>query len=272
VERSRYLRGASARGTRIPVTVPSTISTRIRRTTKFGLVVFFSHAMFGQATSAPPAFEVASVRRDVSGGGGGATNIGRGGAFTATNSSLQALIRLAYGVKDHQIQGPNWMATERYDITAKPSGERENRETLLMLQNLLTERFELSLRREVRRMPVYGLVVAKTGSKLTESKEADSASISSSNHSVIGNRITTQVLARVLSGQMDRSVLDLTGLEGTFDVNLEWTPDGATADDPPPGPSIFTALQEQLGLKLESQVAPVEIIVIDHAEKIPTEN
>ena len=118
-------------------------------------------------------------------------------------------------------------------------------------------------------MPVYALVLAKGGSKLRESKPADSSSMTSSNHSIEANKISLKILATLLSGQMDRPVLDSIGMEGTFDVNLEWTPD---SDGTAGGPSVFSALTEQLGLRLESQTGPVEVILVDHAEKVPTEN
>lgn len=232
-----------------------------------------SGTISGQALTGSPTFEVASIRRDVSGGNGGGTRLSRGGIFTATNSTLQALIRYGYGVKDYQIQGPGWMGTERYDIEAKAGSERSAQEVQLMLQNLLADRFGMKIRRDVRQMPVYALVVARDGPKLRESKPADSSSMSSSNHSLMANKITLPVLSSILSGQMDRPVLDQTGLPGTFDITLEWTPDApAVADGPPPGPSLFTALQEQLGIRLESRTGPVDLLIVDHAERIPTEN
>jgi uncharacterized protein (TIGR03435 family) len=165
------------------------------------------------------------------------------------------------------------MGTERYDIEAKAGSEHSAQQVQLMLQNLLVDRFGMKIRRDVRQMPVYALVVTKDGPKLRESKPADSSSMSSSNHSVMANKITLQVLSSLLSGQMDRPVLDQTGLTGTFDITLEWTPDSAAVvDGPSPGPSLFTALHEQLGLRLESRSGPVELLIVDHAERIPTEN
>ena len=93
--------------------------------------------------------------------------------------------------------------------------------------------------------------------------------MTSTPHSVTANKITLKILATLLAGQMDRPVLDSTGIGGTFDVSLEWTPDGDVSAG---GPSVFSALTEQLGLRLESQTGPVEIILVDHAEKVPTEN
>jgi hypothetical protein len=117
----------------------------------------------------------------------------------------------------------------------------------LMLGTLLAERFALKTRTGNRQLPVYTLVVAKSGSKLHESKPAESSATSSSDRSVNANKITLQILATLLSGQLDRPVVDSTGLTGTFDINLEWTPDASESDSVPlSGPSLGAALQEQL--------------------------
>lgn len=121
-------------------------------------------------------------------------------------------------------------------------------------------------------MSTYRPVVAKNGPKLTESKPADARAMTSSNHSVVANRIALPILAGLLSGPLDRLVVDSIGLQGTFDVHLDWTPDAATTDAAPLGPSLFAAIQEQLRLKLEATLGPVEVIVVDHAEETPTEN
>jgi len=238
-----------------------------------GLVALFIGTAFGQATpAAPVAFEVASVKRNVSGGSGGGTRQ-LVGSFTASNSTLQALIRYAWNVMDYQIQGPGWMATERYDLNAKVVGTHDNQDVRLMLRTLLAERFALRTRTEIRQLPVYTLVVARSGSKLHESKPAESSAMSSSDRSVDANKITLQTLATLLSGHLDRPVVDSTGLTGTFDISLEWTPDATESDSIPlSGPSLGTALQEQLGLRMESGTGPVTVVLIDHAERIPTEN
>jgi uncharacterized protein (TIGR03435 family) len=238
-----------------------------------GLVALFTGTAFGQATPAAPlAFEVASVKRNVSGGNGGGTRQ-LAGSFTATNSTLQAFIRYAWNVMDYQIQGPGWMATERYDINAKVVGTHDNHDVRLVLRTLLAERFALKTRTEIRQLPVYTLVVAKSGSKLHESKPAESSAMSSSDGTVNANKITLQILATLLSGHLDRPVVDSTGLTGTYDVNLEWTPDASESDSVPlSGPSLGTALQEQLGLRMESGTGPVNVVLIDYAERVPTEN
>lgn len=250
---------------------PKSIPLRSAIAFQSAIFIVAAVTISGQVPPASPTFEVASVKRNLAGGNGGGTRQLRG-SFTATNSTLQALIRYAWGVMDYQIQGPGWMATERYDIDARGSVDADSRAAGVMLQNLLAERFGLKIRRDVRQWPVYALVVAKGGSRLPASKPAESTSVRSSNRSIIVNKVTVEQFATILSGQMDRPVLDSTGLAGTFDVSLEWTPDIPGAEGVPSGPSVFTALQEQLGLRLESLTGPVEVLIVDHAEKIPTGN
>lgn len=203
------------------------------------------------------------------------------GGLTATNATLKFLITFAYDVRDHQISaGPSWFDTERYDIVAKgPIDHPTVAQNRQMLQTLLADRFQLRLLRETKELPEYALVVEKNGPKLHQPEGAG-------NGMRIGRgRITTQAIsmdhfAGNLGKLLGRTVVDKTGLQGNFAFTLEWTPDAsqpmgvlgpspAVPDDS--GPSIFTALQEQLGLKLEPQKGPVEIFVIDHVEK-PSEN
>jgi len=214
----------------------------------------------------PLAFDVASVKHDLSGGNGGRVNT-VGGTFTATNSTLQALIRYAWDVKDYQIKAPAWMNDERYDIEAKPASGTGNRKMKFMLQNLLVKRFAMQLRSETQTRPIYALVVDKNGPKLRPSEPADSSTANSSTHNINANKIPLSIFASMLSGQLDRLVIDETGLKGTYDIKLEWTPDSTEL-----GTSVFTAIKEQLGLKLDSRTGPVAMIVVDKAERNPTAN
>jgi uncharacterized protein (TIGR03435 family) len=203
---------------------------------------------------------------------------------------LRQLIEFAYHVDKFQISGgPGWFESQGFDVLAKPpqsaeadAGTRQlsndqRNQLRRRLQALLAERFQLVVHRETKEMPVYALVVAKNGPKLKEStKERDMGGMPGR---VTAEGTPMEGLAEYLTGMLKRPVLDRTGLKGTYDFKLEWTPDpgglgkldeekagGASAPDPS-GPSIFTALQAQLGLKLESQKGPVEFIVIDRAEK-----
>jgi uncharacterized protein (TIGR03435 family) len=189
------------------------------------------------------------------------------------------------------------------DVLHKLSEEQGRLERERMLQALLTDRFKLTIHRETKELPVYALLIAKNGPKLQEAKPGDTypngikgpdgragagMMFMNGRGSVTGQGLPIANLVRLLSLQLGRTVVDKTGLTAKYDFTLQWTPDesqGAmfkgpgpgpqgTAGPPPPdpsGPSIFTAVQEQLGLKLESQKGPVEMLVVDHAEQ-PSEN
>lgn len=226
--------------------------------------------------------------------------------FTATKVSLQMLIGTAYGVEENRISGaPSWANSEKYDIEAKMdssvaddlrklSEDQRTPARQRMLQALLADRFKLRLRRENKDLPVYELVIAKNGPKLHKAKTGDTYTngvkdsdgrpagtgtwINGDN--IIGQGIPISDLVEELSQRLGRTVVDKTGLGGRYDFELKWTPDesqGAMFRGPESpqadisGPSIFTAIQQQLGLRLESKKGHVEILVIDHVER-PSEN
>ncbi len=143
-----------------------------------------------------------------------------------------------------------------------------------MLQALLAERFKLTLHRETKELPMYVLVVAKNGPKFkTTESETGISSNSSRTHWHVTAKGTMRRFAEFLSEEAGRPVVDQTGLSGSYELTLDWTPDDApAANDSAAGPSLFTALQEQLGLKLDATKGPVEILVIDRANRTPTEN
>jgi bla regulator protein BlaR1 len=236
-------------------------------------------------------FEVASIkpdpRLDVS--------IGRprGGRLVARGITTRFLIALAYNVKDFQVlDGPSWISREQYSIDAKPGDnpkgpilslyltqrQKEDDEWRLRIQSLLADRFQLRIHKETRDEQVYSLVVAKNGPKFKESKfdESDAEKgrlpgLKMLPYELIGTSVDIRLLAEELSRRLSRNVIDQTGLNGEYDFDLRWAPDVADGDSVPDGPSVFTAVQEQLGLKLESSKAPVDAIIIDHIER-PTEN
>jgi bla regulator protein blaR1 len=230
----------------------------------------------------------------------------------SASTTVQMLIRVAYGIEDNQISGaPGWVGSEKYEVEAKMDevtadkvkklGEVEREPTRQhMLQTLLADRFKLTVHRETKELPIYSLVVAKGGSKLQEAKPGDTypngikgldgrpAPVGAHLMRMGRGELTAQSLgmkeiAHLLTQQTGRTVVDNTGLKGNYDFTLHWTPDQSTPALNGPGggpdsttssesgPSLFTAIQEQLGLKLESQKGPVEILVIDHVEK-PSEN
>jgi uncharacterized protein (TIGR03435 family) len=247
------------------------------------------------ATLELPAFEVASIRVNNSGTSRSHSSSDNG-RFTATNISVKTLMQYdAYGIPGAQIQGgPGWLNSERFDIAAKVDDstaeqmkslnhDQESRLTRQLIQQLLADRFKLAVHWENKELPVYALVVAKNGPKLEKAKDANGTSINSGNGKLTAKGVTMEKLAQTLTGlterELGRFVIDRTGLEGRYDLALAWSPEdrsaamvNSSADNAaPPGPSIFTALQEQLGLKLESTKGTVEALVIDEIEQ-PSEN
>ena len=178
--------------------------------------------------------------------------------------SLQALIRFAYGIEDYRISGgPKWIDADKFDVVYKPSGSQAG----LMLRGLLAERFKLAIHMETKQLPVYALIVAKGGQKM---EKADKPGGTSSGGAMIKGTMEMSTLVSYLSSTLGRRVNDQTGLTGAYKLSLKWTPDDKPRTDNGP-PALVTAIQEQLGLRLESTKGPVEILVIDHAEK-PMEN
>lgn len=211
-------------------------------------------------------------------------DVAPGGRFSATNTTVRALIRFAYRVPDVQISGgPNWINTENYDIVATPGTNATPDQVQKMMQSLLAERFKLTFTRETKNLKAYVIVIAKSGSKLRESTTTEPGMTGGRGQAgatrLIAKGVSIQQFAAALSPLLAYPVLDKTGLTGTYDFELEFTPfqmppQVAGDDSPPPdlsGTSIFTALQEQLGLRLESRKEPVEIFTIQRAEKA-TEN
>ncbi len=271
--------------------------------TRFCIVFLVVAGLATAQTPARPEFEVASIKLNTSGSGMTSISPPIGGRFTARNASLKILIGLAYNVQNFAISGgPGWIESARYDITAKASeGNITIDQMRPMLQSLLEDRFQLKVHREQKDMPVYALLAGKNGVKLPAAKEGGCFEFKPGStppppspsgpppcggmmmgpNVLQGGRISMTQFVNTLARIMGRPVIDKTGYTGTFDVHLEFTPEGTAfggrgfipkgPPDAPPidssAPSIFTAIQEQLGLKLESEKAPQEILVVDGAEK-----
>ncbi len=203
------------------------------------------------------------------------------GRLTIRNASLASCLKWAYDIRDYQISGParlmETLQTEKYDIEAKAPDAAPLKQLRLMLQTLLAERLNLAAHREMRDLPEYALVAAKSGPKLHKADADGNTSININNGSFVYHHISMPEFAENLSTftQVDRPVLDRTGINGVFDFSMQF---GATADEMKrafvagDGPSIFTVIQEQLGLRLEAQKGPVEMLVIDRAQKTPVDN
>jgi uncharacterized protein (TIGR03435 family) len=216
--------------------------------------------------SAEPRFEVASIKPSAPGSRGPTIYNPTRGQFAIATITTKALIAYAYDVREFQVSGgPNWAGSEEYDILAKPQGETSKERILAMAKKLLAERFNLALHHESKEMPVLVLTVAKGAAKLHPSETPGGPEVRGGRGRLIARNVTMGMLASQLAGRvLDRFVLDRTEIAGEFDVDLEWTPDEKPDD---PGPSIFTALKEQLGLKLETQKSAVDVLVVDHVER-----
>jgi len=324
-----------------------------------GLTVFTSCLAFAQ-TEAQPSFEVASVKpaapqpmgRIMVGMRGGPGS-GDPGQINYSYVSLRNLVMNAYDVKGYQVSGPGWLDSERFDVVAKIPPNTTKEQFKLMLQNLLAERFKLTLHHETKESPMYALVVAKGGSKMKESVDDTSTTdtggpkegsgpgsggasaapppppppdggigkvtigkdgmpkfpagmgrqgtmmmVMNGRFRMVANKQSMSRFVDVLANQLDRPVVDMTELKANYDFTLDYTPEegqmpmakmgialpppppgaheggmpGAPAPDNEPGLNLFSALQQQLGLKLEPRKGPVDLLVIDHVEKAPTEN
>ena len=245
-----------------------------------------------------PEFEVASIKPNASGVRMERVMFTPDG-FSTTNIPLDFLVSHAYGISRDLISGgPNWIVSSRYDVEAKVAGadvaewqRLDPSQRNSMLQPLLADRFKLKVHKETKLRPIYELVIAKNGPKLKEAKPGDTGTkgtnrVSRPGMTLIAPRqgIPIAMLADRLSEILHRTIVDKTGLTGKYDITLEWAsedgpapmPPGPGGDQrrtdsaPPPdtGPSIFTAIQEQLGLKLQSTKGPVETLVIDHVEQL----
>ena len=242
--------------------------------------LIWSIAIAGSALAQRPEFEVASVKPSPTVPFGQNININLGAVnhneLTLTNTTLCESLRFAYHlVSDDQVAGPDWIKERdfRYDVIAKGPANATRDELLEMLQTLLDERFKLAMHREPRVVAHYELVVAKRGLKIHPSKPDASADVKYSRGHFSSQWMPMFRFTMLLSRQLRQAVIDKTGLTGPYDIDLEWTPDEPNGAPPETlGPSIFSAIQDQLGLRLEAHKSPIEVLVVDRAEKAPVAN
>jgi uncharacterized protein (TIGR03435 family) len=275
----------------------------------------------GSNASASPApsavFEAASIKPQAPSSDGSIRTMLQyppNGRLTAAGATVKTLICIAYGLSDFQVLGgPNWIEEDRYDVQASPGSALEEQmqkmkseeNTLVkrqMLQALLTDRFKLTLHHDTKELPIYALVVARSGPKLQETKPDDANPETANAPAHPGNRgrmrmsydatavvitasgMSMDGLAHQLASQLNSTVKNQTALNGIYDFTLRFTPDEARMDASGPGSSggaaslsdnggtsIFAAVQDQLGLKLESKKGPVEVVIVDHVDK-PSDN
>jgi uncharacterized protein (TIGR03435 family) len=258
------------------------------------------------AAAQPPErsaqFEVASIKPSPPPTGRGMRVWSHGGPgtddpsmYTCENYTLLGLIWEAFDIQSYQLSGPDWLISARFNVSAKIPPGTTKEQFRIMRQNLLAERFKLTSHRAQKEMTVFNLVVGKNGPKFKEYVDApapadDDGTLKKDANgfpllprgkggsmAIMGNRAalhngggTMTELAVSVANQLRQPVTDATGLTGKYEIEMYWVPGEPRADDP--GPSIFQALQDQLGLKLESKKGMIDILVVDHIEKTPTEN
>jgi uncharacterized protein (TIGR03435 family) len=247
--------------------------------------ILFASALpvaFAQPAATAPAFEVASIKISQIGKAGGEgsrrenTQVSPG-SLNMRNVSLKTAIRWAWHVMDFQVTGPDWIANERYDIMAKASGPAPDPELRLMLQALLADRFKLAVHRQTKEMSAYALVVGKNGPKFHESAAEGESSLvpDQKTMKVVVQRTPVSQLVEMLSNVLRSPVVDQTELKGRYDITLElakYIPDRSSTEPMDPLTIITRGLQDELGLKLEPRKLPLDLVIVDHAEKIPVEN
>jgi uncharacterized protein (TIGR03435 family) len=256
-----------------------------------GLAILVAGGAAAQTPDAPPAFEVASVKvSQTTGRDGGGRGLlgGRGGrgsiqvspgSLTMRNVTLKNAIRWAYHVSEFQVSGPDWIDSARYNIVAHASAPANEEQLQLMLQTLLADRFKLVLHRHSKEFQVYVLSPGKNGPKFQESTSLGEGSIEAQadRMSVVVQRTPLSQMIDMLTPVLGAPVLDMTGLKGKYDITVNLagymadmqSTGGAPAD---PLSIVKAALEQQLGLKLESRKTPLDVLVVDSAEKTPTEN
>lgn len=260
------------------------------------LVVFVwvhPHTGFAQSPTAAPQFDVAAIHPHNPEPHERSHIVHENGRFTTINVDLKSIVQWAWDLPQTRIVGgPSWLGSARWNIEAKSDTAleaqkgadpvRAREQMRQMVQSLLADRFHLSVHSETRELPIYNLVVAKDGAKFLDTK-AEGSKFDRWNGRIElqGGDNTVAVLAEQLAETLGRVVVDKTGIAGRYKIALTWTPDdraappntasSATSSTDESGPSIFTALEEQLGLKLESSKGPVQVLVIDSAA-MPTEN
>ena len=243
------------------------------RRVRIAVIFAIAAAMATLAHAQPAAFDVASVKPVRSGDAEQdrdqiSTSPGR---LIMRNVTLRTCIRWAYGLDGFQVTGPGWLASEKYNLDANAPGAVKDDQLRLMLQTLLAGRFKLAFHREKKDLPVYALVSGKGGHKLHESQGDGDSSMKPGRFGFTAQRTSTSQLAEYLAIPLRKPVLDLTGLKGRYDFTLDLTV-YATDGRSDPAVLVLTAVQEQLGLKLEAHKGPVEMLVVDRAEKMPAGN
>jgi uncharacterized protein (TIGR03435 family) len=245
-----------------------------------GLTMVFlaAGAALGQTPDARPAFEAAFIKANTTGSGSSSSN-GTKGQVVMVNQSLRRLIERGYNVKPFQVIAPEWTENVCFDITAKYPEDTKNSDRPAMLKTLLEDRFKLTTHPESKELPGYALVLAKGGLKIkpVEPDKENNGTSSHSSNTGVSLKVTAvsmEDLADYLARRVGSKVIDSTGVTGVYTFELHWTLDASGG--PAAGAAAeFAAIQEafgSLGLRLQAQKVPVQMVVVDHVERVPTEN
>jgi uncharacterized protein (TIGR03435 family) len=242
-----------------------------RLTYGLSLCVAVAGAAWSQVSK--PAFEVATIKpSDPTADAGQMIRDPR--IVALAHASLQNLLAQAFRIKNFQISGPSWLDSERFDIVAKlPDGATQD-QFPTMLQTLLRDRFKLALHEEQRTMSAYVLLPRREAAKL-KAINAEVGDIRTSRGPTrlrLSGKVTMPFFAGLLSNMLDRPVVNMTELDGVYDVDLEWSADDAEGPEPDSAPSLSMVLQEKMGLRLDSRKTQADLYVIDHVDRVPTEN
>ncbi len=226
-----------------------------------------------QVPRARPQFEVATVKANLS--GCCTSSKWSTDQVVFSNQTLMHLVLFAYRLQPHQLICPEWMQSTRFDITAKYPPGTKFPDRLLMLQTLLQDRFKLTVHSEKKEMQAYELMVATTGFKLKPSEPGEGSTVSGVQGGIRtfrARKISMSDLAYDLADSLGETVLDETSLNGVYDVQLSWAADDLSSGDAKAAPSVFTAVQDSLGLRLEHRKTLVPVVVVDYVDRIPSEN
>jgi len=244
-----------------------------------GMMIFLAAgAVLAQTPDARPAFEAASVKPNTTGSNSSRTD-GNKGQIVMVNQTLRRIVERAFNVKPFQVSGPGWMEGVRFDVTAKYPPDTKSEDRAVMLRTMLEDRFKLTTHRESKEMPGYALVVAKSGLKLKPVEKGPGGTSSNSTNNQVTLQVTAVSMAEVadyLARRLGSTVMDGTGAVGAYSFELHWNSDdqlGGPGGDP--GAGEFAAIQDALstlGLRLQAQKVPVEVVVVDHVERVPAEN
>jgi len=236
-------------------------------------VLFVGWAL-AQPQAERPGYEVASIKPNNSSSGSSRSN-GSKGQIVFNNVSLKRLIERAYSVKPFQVVAPDWTESVHFDIAAKYPPDTKDKDRPLMLRALLEDRFKLAVHRESKEVQGYELLVAKKGFKLkpVEPGVANTNSRGAYAQTLTATKVSMDGLADYVARNLDKAVVDKTGITGVYDFEFRWSKEVQTSNDgEADAPTLFAALEESLGLRLQAHKVPLTMFIVDHVERMPDEN